>query len=154
MANSLCKCIPILLICQCAWKRRGIQSVWKSYFTTYNTHFTQKFTISKSHFSQSSHFQNLIFHKIHTFQAPNSKAYLDKKWIRNKSLDFISLFCPISHLKYMYGESQSQADHKCASCKCLTSGVFLDIDKCIICCIKWHLWLIDTTLNNYSYKKG
>ena len=58
MANSLCKCIPILLICQCAWKRRGIQSVWKSYFTTYNaTQFIQNFTISKSHFSQNSFFK-------------------------------------------------------------------------------------------------
>ena len=31
-----------------------------------------KFTISKSHFPQNSHFQSLIFHKIHIFQASNS----------------------------------------------------------------------------------
>ena len=28
-----------------------------------------KFTISKSHFSQNSHFQSLIFHKIHIFKV-------------------------------------------------------------------------------------
>ena len=30
--------------------------------------FLTKFTILKSHFSQNSHFQNLIFHKIHNFK--------------------------------------------------------------------------------------
>ena len=31
--------------------------------------FIQKFTIWKSHFSQNSHFENLIFHKIHNFKV-------------------------------------------------------------------------------------
>ena len=35
-------------------------------------HFLTKFAFSKSHFSQNSHFQNLIFHKIHIFQTSNS----------------------------------------------------------------------------------
>ena len=34
-----------------------------------NLLFLTKFAISKSHFSQNSHFQSLVFHKIHTFKA-------------------------------------------------------------------------------------
>ena len=34
--------------------------------------FFTRFTISKSQFSQNSHFQSLIFQKIHIFQASNS----------------------------------------------------------------------------------
>ena len=36
--------------------------------------FFTKFTISKSHFSQNSHFQSLIFHKIHiSYFSQNSR---------------------------------------------------------------------------------
>ena len=52
----------------------------------------QKFTFWISHFSQNSHFQSLIFHKIHNFkasistkftifQASNCKEFLDKKLV-------------------------------------------------------------------------
>ena len=37
-----------------------------------------KFTHSKSHFSQNSHFQNLIYQKIHIFQTSNSREFMDK----------------------------------------------------------------------------
>ena len=33
-----------------------------------NPHFFQKFTFSKSHFTQNSHFPNIIFHKIHIYK--------------------------------------------------------------------------------------
>ena len=35
--------------------------------------FFTKFTFSKSHFSQNSHFQSPIFHKIHILQTSNSR---------------------------------------------------------------------------------
>ena len=37
-------------------------------FTFLKSHFFTKFTFLKSHFSQNSHFQSLIFYKIHIFQ--------------------------------------------------------------------------------------
>ena len=61
-----------------------------------------KFTFSKSHFPQNSHFQSLIFHKIHIsqisfftkftflksqlykihiFEISKSREFLDKKWV-------------------------------------------------------------------------
>ena len=40
-----------------------------------------KFTFLKSHLSQNSQFQSLIFDKIHIFQASNSREFLDKKLI-------------------------------------------------------------------------
>ena len=40
------------------------------------------FAISKSHFSQNSHFQSLIFHKIHIFQH----QILDNFWIKSRFL--------------------------------------------------------------------
>ena len=33
------------------------------------SHFLTKFAFSESHFSQNSHFENLIFHKIHIFKV-------------------------------------------------------------------------------------
>ena len=38
--------------------------------------FFTKFTFSKFHFSQNSHFQSLIFHRIHIFPKSNSKEFL------------------------------------------------------------------------------
>jgi len=49
-------------------------------------HFLQKFTISKSHFSQCSHFQNLIFPKIHIFKT----SFYDK--IHNFTISFFTKF--------------------------------------------------------------
>ena len=40
------------------------------FFNSFNLDFSlaEKFTFSKSHFSQNSHFQSLLFHKIHIFE--------------------------------------------------------------------------------------
>ena len=53
-----------------------------------NPQFTQKNTIWKSHFSQNSYFQNIIFHKIQNFKVlfftkftSNSWQFLDKKLV-------------------------------------------------------------------------
>ena len=43
------------------------------------SHVIRKFTFLKYHFSQNSHFQNLIFHKIHIFKTLNYWLFLKKK---------------------------------------------------------------------------
>ena len=42
--------------------------------------FFTKFTFSKSHFSQNSHFQKLIFHKIHIFKHQILTNFRMKIW--------------------------------------------------------------------------
>ena len=49
-------------------------------FTFWKSQFLTKFTSLNSHFSQNSHFWNLIFHKIHIFEISKSREFLDKKW--------------------------------------------------------------------------
>ena len=39
-----------------------------------------KFTFLKAHFSQNSHLWNPFYHKIHIFEASNSRKVLDQKW--------------------------------------------------------------------------
>ena len=43
--------------------------------------FSTKSTFLESDFSQNSHFQNLIFHRIHIFQTSNSREFWDKKFV-------------------------------------------------------------------------
>ena len=46
-----------------------------------NPYFIPKFTFLKSQFSQNSHLWILIFHKIHNFELPKSREFLDKNWV-------------------------------------------------------------------------
>ena len=43
--------------------------------------FFTKFIISKSHFSQNSHFQSLIFHEIHIFKHQIPYNFWTKSWV-------------------------------------------------------------------------
>ena len=69
-----------------------------------NSQCIQKFTFSKSPFSQNSHFQNLIFHKIHNFEISFSTKFIFLKSHFSQNSQFQSL---ISHKIRIFQTSNS-----------------------------------------------
>ena len=75
MAEPIWRASPVALAVPSTWV--AMEWVWKPKRITLspakirgkNPQFIQKFTYWKSHIWHNSHFQNLIFHKIHIFKA-------------------------------------------------------------------------------------
>ena len=71
-----------------------------------NPQFVQKFTFWNSHFSQNSHFQNLIFHKIHIFKVQFFTKFTISKSNFSQNSHFQSL---IFHKIHIFQTSNSWA---------------------------------------------